>query len=79
MCDGSQARMSLELANAIISSSRSGRPVKLPLNRAKYTKLLQKLIAGSNAKTVRCEFSKFPVLRSMRRNNLPLPLYHVVQ
>ncbi len=44
LCDGSQARMSLELANAIISSSRSGRPIKLPINRAKYTALLQTLI-----------------------------------
>ena len=41
--DGRDARMSLELANAIIYSSKRGLPVELPLDRAAYAALLDEL------------------------------------
>ena len=45
-CDGQEARMSLELANAIIYSSFEERAVTLPLDRAAYSALLADLRAG---------------------------------
>ncbi|HEX9295304.1 MAG TPA: Gfo/Idh/MocA family oxidoreductase [Polyangiaceae bacterium] len=42
-CDGRDARMSLELANAILLSSFTERPVDLPLDRPAYSKLLSRL------------------------------------
>jgi predicted dehydrogenase len=44
--DGREGLMSLELANAITLSSRSGRPADLPLDRAAYSGLLEGLRAG---------------------------------
>ena len=41
--DGIEGRMSLELANAIIFSSYSGRAVTLPIDRAAYSELLADL------------------------------------
>ncbi len=41
---------SLELANAIILSSRKGKPVELPINRAEYDKLIGSLCATSSFK-----------------------------
>ena len=40
---GAQGRMELELANALIYSSHTQRPVTLPLNREDYTKFLLEL------------------------------------
>jgi UDP-N-acetyl-2-amino-2-deoxyglucuronate dehydrogenase len=45
-CDGRDALVSLELANAITLSSFTGRAVSLPLDRAAYTALLADLRAG---------------------------------
>jgi predicted dehydrogenase len=45
--DGAEARMSLELANAITYSSRHGVQVELPLDRAAYAALLDELRHGS--------------------------------
>jgi predicted dehydrogenase len=42
-CDGAEALMSLELANAIILSSIQEKPVSLPLDRAAYASLLAQL------------------------------------
>jgi predicted dehydrogenase len=42
-CDGAEARMSLELANALIASSQRGQPVGLPLDRSAYSQLLDQL------------------------------------
>jgi predicted dehydrogenase len=42
-CDGREALMSLELANAITLSSDLGQPVTLPLDRQAYTSLLRRL------------------------------------
>lgn len=44
--DGYEGRMSLELANAIIYSSYTGREVSLPLDRAGYSVLLNELKQG---------------------------------
>lgn len=44
--DGTQGRLSLELANAITLSSRRGIAVDLPLDRAAYAALLEELRAG---------------------------------
>jgi predicted dehydrogenase len=44
--DGREARMSLELANAMIFSSHTGQAVNLPLDRAAYSALLADLRAG---------------------------------
>lgn len=41
--DGTEGRKSLELANAIIYSSKTGRPVDLPLDRGQYAALLAEL------------------------------------
>jgi hypothetical protein len=50
VADGSQGRLSLELANALIySSHRSGQPVSLPLDRGAYSALLGELRAGASA------------------------------
>jgi predicted dehydrogenase len=46
MADGAQGRLSLELANAIILSSKRDVAVSLPLDRAAYTTLLAELRAG---------------------------------
>lgn len=46
VCDGAAGRMSLELANAMILSSYTRREVELPLDRARYGALLEKLKAG---------------------------------
>jgi hypothetical protein len=43
IADGAEGRMSLELANALIYSSATGLPVSLPLDRAAYTALLDRL------------------------------------
>jgi len=45
--DGEGARMSLELANAMIYSSHRGEMVELPLDRAKYGALLDELIQNA--------------------------------
>lgn len=45
-CDGRQALQSLELANAVILSSFSGRRVTLPLDRGAYSVLLADLRSG---------------------------------
>jgi predicted dehydrogenase len=42
-CDGREALMSLELANAITLSSDIGQPVTLPLDRQAYSTLLRRL------------------------------------
>ncbi len=47
---GISARRSLELANAIILSSKTGKEVKLPLNRKAYADLMKKLIRKSGGK-----------------------------
>ncbi len=46
VCDGVAGRTSLELANAMILSSYTRREVELPLDRARYRALLEKLKAG---------------------------------
>src|SRR3982074_3658250 len=43
VAEGAEGRMSLELANALIYSSQTGRQVDLPLDRAAYTALLARL------------------------------------
>jgi hypothetical protein len=43
LCDARSALDSLELANAIVLSSYSERPVELPLDRAAYSALLSEL------------------------------------
>ena len=43
--DGRQGRLSLELANALILSSHSHAPVKLPIDRTAYAALLERLAA----------------------------------
>lgn len=45
LCNGEEARMSLELANGIIYSGATGQPVEMPLDRDAYSRLLQELIA----------------------------------
>jgi len=51
IADGADSRMSLELANAMIYSSYTGTAVTLPLNREKYTQLLQELIQSSSIRS----------------------------
>jgi predicted dehydrogenase len=46
LTDGVSARDSLELANAIILASHTGRQVELPLDRAAYASLLEQLKAA---------------------------------
>lgn len=46
MADGAAARMSLELANAMILSSRRDTPVSFPLDRGEYLDLLTELQAN---------------------------------
>jgi len=43
LADGESARMSLEVANAITLSSRTGAPVEFPVDRDKYASLLAEL------------------------------------
>ncbi|HEY3060284.1 MAG TPA: Gfo/Idh/MocA family oxidoreductase [Chloroflexota bacterium] len=43
IADGTQGRLSLELANALTYSSRTGQVVDLPLDRAAYAELLEEL------------------------------------
>ena len=45
-CDGREALMSLELANAVILSSYTGQPAELPLDRTAYSQLLADLRTG---------------------------------
>jgi len=45
---GQEALLSLELANAIILSSQKGGPVDLPLDRAEYDSLMERLRATSS-------------------------------
>jgi predicted dehydrogenase len=45
--DGVEGRMSLELANAMIFSSHTASPVRLPIDRAAYASLLNRLCLGS--------------------------------
>ncbi len=52
-CDAREARMSLELANAITLSSYSERAVTLPVDRAAYRALLARLRAGATDPAVR--------------------------
>jgi predicted dehydrogenase len=47
-CDAEQARLSLELANAIILSSHSDRALRLPLDRSEYARLLERLRSTSS-------------------------------
>src|SRR5579859_1074293 len=49
VADGAQGRMSLELANALIYSSAQHSEVPLPLDRAAYSELLDRLRAGSRS------------------------------
>jgi predicted dehydrogenase len=42
-CNATEGRKSLELANATVLSSVTGRPVTLPLNRAAYSRVLRTL------------------------------------
>jgi predicted dehydrogenase len=44
-CNGTEGRKSLELANAIVMSSVTGRPATLPLSRPGYAAVLRKLRA----------------------------------
>jgi predicted dehydrogenase len=46
-CDGREALMSLELANAITLSSQLGTPLTLPIDRAEYGRVLDSLRAGA--------------------------------
>jgi predicted dehydrogenase len=46
-CDGVQGRMELELANAIIFSNYTHSEVQFPLDRQRYTRLLEELRAQS--------------------------------
>ncbi len=48
-CDGREARMSLELANAITLSSFTESSVSLPLDRSAYSALLSELKAGQRS------------------------------
>jgi hypothetical protein len=45
VADGAEGRMSLELANAMIYSSHTRDEVELPLDRQRYTALLEDLRA----------------------------------
>ena len=49
LADGASARMSLELANGITLSSRTGGAVAFPLDRAAYRTLLAELQAGGRS------------------------------
>jgi hypothetical protein len=49
VADGSEGRLSLELANALIYSGFTNTPVRLPLDRAAYHDLLEKLRAGATS------------------------------
>lgn len=49
LADGAEGRMSLELANAMTFSSRTGSTVELPLDRARYVGLLDELRAGARS------------------------------
>ncbi|MFQ6095483.1 MAG: Gfo/Idh/MocA family protein, partial [Candidatus Bathyarchaeia archaeon] len=43
MVPGIEGRVSLEIVNAIILSNFEGKPVKFPINREKYSRLMEKL------------------------------------
>jgi predicted dehydrogenase len=49
MVDGRAGLMSLELANAMIYSSYIGQEVSLPLSRARYVELLDRLVADAQS------------------------------
>lgn len=53
LADGESARMSLELANAITLSSRTGSAVEFPVNRAQYAALLADLQATARSSSTR--------------------------
>lgn len=53
--DGREARMSLELANAMIFSSHTGQAVSLPLDRTAYSALLVDLRASQGASSSTAE------------------------
>jgi len=46
VADGVEGRMSLELANALILSSHTGQAIELPIDRAAYSQLLERNVAG---------------------------------
>lgn len=48
---GPDGRNSVELANAMILSSQTGKPVKLPVSRAAYERLIKKLVAKSKKRS----------------------------
>ncbi|MCZ7647963.1 MAG: Gfo/Idh/MocA family oxidoreductase [Planctomycetota bacterium] len=50
---GEDGRNSVELANAMILSSFTGKPVKVPVNRKAYEALMRKLIAQSKKKAAK--------------------------
>jgi predicted dehydrogenase len=50
VADGSEGRLSLELANALIYSGVTNAPVNLPLDRGAYHELLEKLRAGATSR-----------------------------
>jgi predicted dehydrogenase len=52
VADGAQGRMSLELANALIYSSATNAEVRLPLDRAAYAALLDRLRARAATTTI---------------------------
>jgi predicted dehydrogenase len=49
VADGADGRQSLELANALIYSSATGQQVDLPVDRARYSELLNRLQAASTS------------------------------
>jgi predicted dehydrogenase len=52
VADGAQGRLSLELANALIYSSATGEQVTLPLDRAAYSRLLDRLRTAPGASSL---------------------------
>ncbi|BCX06024.1 MAG: oxidoreductase [Candidatus Roseilinea sp.] len=68
--NGREARMSLELANAITYSAHLDRPVTLPLDRDAYAALLAQLRAGAarNEQRLPTPHSQFPNLEGSRES-----------
>lgn len=67
VADGQQARMSLELANALIYSSVRGQAVDLPLDRAAYRALLDELRTQSESSQLRSPASTLAEPRGQRK------------
>ena len=44
VCPGEEGRNAVELANAMILSSISGKAISIPLSRTEYTQFIQKMI-----------------------------------